>query len=215
MKAILMSIHPKWCEKIFKGEKTIEVRKSRPKLETPFKCYIYCTNPKILGELILCKSKENSLLFGYGSIVGINKGFREAEDELLCGKVIGSFVCDKVDAYTFSNYEAEYRINHADLSATCLNYPDLIGYGKGKTLYGWHITEPRLFDTPKELSEFRKPCVDKYGYCQGCKHGLVVLSSDEEEYALYHGGYYEFFDTVCLNTVSRPPQSWCYVEEQK
>ena len=36
MKAVLMSIKPKWCEKIFSGEKTIEVRKTAPK-ETPFK----------------------------------------------------------------------------------------------------------------------------------------------------------------------------------
>ena len=40
--AVLISIRPKWCEKIIGGEKTIEVRKTRPKLQTPFKCYIYC-----------------------------------------------------------------------------------------------------------------------------------------------------------------------------
>ena len=42
-KAVMLSIRPKWCEKIASGEKTIEVRKTRPKLETPFKCYIYET----------------------------------------------------------------------------------------------------------------------------------------------------------------------------
>ena len=41
MKAVLMSIRPKWCELIANGKKTIEVRKTRPKMETPFKCYIY------------------------------------------------------------------------------------------------------------------------------------------------------------------------------
>ena len=41
--AVLISIRPKWCEKIISGEKTIEVRKARPKLATPFKCHIYCT----------------------------------------------------------------------------------------------------------------------------------------------------------------------------
>ena len=40
-KAVMLSIHPKWCEKIASGEKTIEVRKTRPKLETPFTAYIY------------------------------------------------------------------------------------------------------------------------------------------------------------------------------
>ena len=42
-KAVMLSIRPKWVEKIANGEKTIEVRKTRPKLDTPFKCYIYCT----------------------------------------------------------------------------------------------------------------------------------------------------------------------------
>jgi hypothetical protein len=40
MIAVLISIRPKWCEKIASGEKTIEVRKTKPKLLTPFKCYI-------------------------------------------------------------------------------------------------------------------------------------------------------------------------------
>ena len=35
MKSILISIKPKWVEKIIRGEKTIEVRKSAPK-EVPF-----------------------------------------------------------------------------------------------------------------------------------------------------------------------------------
>jgi predicted transcriptional regulator len=42
-KAVVLSIRPKWCEKIAIGEKTIEVRKTRPKLDTPFKAYIYCS----------------------------------------------------------------------------------------------------------------------------------------------------------------------------
>ena len=54
MKAVLISIRPKWVEKIVSGEKTLEVRKTRPKLETPFKCYIYCTGVKRspLGEYV-------------------------------------------------------------------------------------------------------------------------------------------------------------------
>ena len=73
MKTVLMSIHPKWCEKIFNGEKTIEVRKTAPKVETPFTVYVYQTKHKgksIVSEVL------NSV---YGG-----------------GKAIGSFVCDKV-----------------------------------------------------------------------------------------------------------------------
>ena len=43
MRAILMSIKPKRCEKIFSGEKTIEARNIAPKLETPYKAYAYQT----------------------------------------------------------------------------------------------------------------------------------------------------------------------------
>ena len=42
-KAVLISIRPEWVEKIARGEKTLELRKTEPKLETPFKVYIYCT----------------------------------------------------------------------------------------------------------------------------------------------------------------------------
>ena len=46
MKSVLLSVHPKWCELIAGGKKTVEVRKTRPKIETPFQCYIYATKPK-------------------------------------------------------------------------------------------------------------------------------------------------------------------------
>ena len=41
MRAILMSIRHKWCEKIFRGEKTIEVRKTSPNVKLPIKVYAY------------------------------------------------------------------------------------------------------------------------------------------------------------------------------
>lgn len=197
MKAILMAIQPKWCEKIFNGTKTIEVRKSRPKLETPFEVVVYCSKGQELwgnGEQLWKGIDENEDLETVFTL--------EPNLSRLNGKVIGSFICDEVKEFTFSNYEAEYRINHADLSATCLNYPDLIGYGKGKTLYGWHITEPRLFDEPKELSEFRKPFDCEAGRNMGCWL----------DYCKNHN-----FDCVrrVNKPLTRPPQSWCYVEEQK
>ena len=66
MKAVLISIRPKWCEKIVSGEKTIEVRKTRPKMNPPFKCYIYkCGNGKVIGEF-LCD--EISKINGAGRI---------------------------------------------------------------------------------------------------------------------------------------------------
>ena len=72
-KAVLISIRPEWVEKILNREKTLEVRKTRPKLETPFKCYIYCTNSGV--AMGMCGKH---------------------------GKVVGEFTCNKVTNF-FSN----------------------------------------------------------------------------------------------------------------
>ena len=47
MKSIVISIRPKWVAKILNGEKTIEIRKSKPKEQVEW-VYIYCTKDKDL-----------------------------------------------------------------------------------------------------------------------------------------------------------------------
>ena len=206
MKSVLISIRPKWVEKIVKGEKTIEVRKTRPKIETPFKCYIYCT-------------KDNKTAFNNhnGNMFLSPKGWQDYSE---CnGKVIGEFVCDKIyDFFPFS-MRTGIELFDAPISLekfckeSCLTEQEICDYIGEKDGYGWHISDLKIYDKPKELSEFRKACPDKFQYCEWCKYGSIVLSPDEEEYALYHGGHYDCYDTVCHNIVTRPPQSWCYVEE--
>lgn len=186
MKSVLISIRPQWCEKIASGQKTIEVRKTAPK-EMPFKAYIYCTNQKINGEILLTFDKK---------VEGRNRGFRDKGDIPLAGKVIGEFVCDKIDEYTFSHYEAEYRVNHIEQKAMCLNHPELIRYGVGRTLYGWHISDLKIYDKPKELSEFNRPC-SYAGLCFSCHRAKFTSKGDR----------------VCEAMLTRPPMSWCYVEE--
>lgn len=185
MKAVLISIQPKWVEKIANGEKTIELRKTAPK-EVPFKCYIYCTNAKTIGDIILCKSEESTKLFGYNAVKGINKGFAKKEDIDLKGKVIGEFVCDT----------AEW-MSMRDCDKVCMTLKEAVDYGKGKPLYGLHISDLKIYDKPKELSEFYKPCPTKEkGDCLSCN----CLADND------YGG-------ICTNNLTRPPQSWCYVEE--
>ena len=133
-KAVMLSIRPKWCEKIVNGEKTIEVRKTRPKLQTPFKCYIYCTmdHPYIsisCGELDKLNHRTNT--------VGRCNS-----------KVIGEFTCDRI-------YELA-PLNHApdDVEKqACLTREEIVNYLKG-TGYGWHISGLLIYDQPRELSEF-------------------------------------------------------------
>ena len=88
MKSVLISIKPKWCELIVKGEKTVEVRKTRPKIETPFKCYIYCSH----GYYRTPKERKKSGDFWIGKPINdVSQGRYWGN-----GKVVGEFVCDKI-----------------------------------------------------------------------------------------------------------------------
>lgn len=201
MKAVLMSIHPKWCELIFSGEKTIEVRKTAPKLETPFKVYVYCTKENIGGGYLHTSNHKDRLY------VWSNPDDTEIRVEpegytytaYSCrGKVIGEFVCDKVRDYIPFGLRG-YELPSEWLKKMCLSKEQLDQYGGLKTLHGLHITEPKIYDTPKELSEFRKPCPHEAMPCWICPS----CDLDKDYYNLMQ----------CLNTISRPPQSWCYLEE--
>ena len=135
MKAILMSIQPKWCELIASGDKTVEVRKTKPKLEIPFKVYIYQTKMKWLFTLLRKMQLDN------------------LADRLKMGlgKVIGEFVCDCMTALKADNIVQAYYNNTKD---TCLTDEEIKRYANGKKLYYWHISDLIIYDKPKELSEF-------------------------------------------------------------
>lgn len=155
MNAVLISIQPKWCELIASGIKTVEVRKTKPKLETPFKVYIYQT-----------LHRENN--------------GRTYSD----GKVIGEFVCDKIYAirYSCGSYRCEglTRLeNDRVSSASQLSLYDMRNYLSCNGGYAWHISDLVIYDKPKGLGEF-KHCGVNYHYNP---------------------------------PITRPPQSWCYVEE--
>lgn len=140
-KAVLISIRPKWCEKIVSGEKAIEVRKTRPKLETPFKCYIYCTLPKYPHEDFIATDYPNPQFYGGG-------------------KVIGEFTCDQIYKLETQSPGGSYSVVGEDKPAinrvareSCLGLADMHRYLQSKTGYGWHISNLKIYDTPKELSE--------------------------------------------------------------
>ena len=136
-KAVLISIRPMWCEKIINGQKTVEVRKTRPKMNPPFKCYIYkCGN----------------------------------------GKVIGEFLCDEIiEDRTYGHNEEFYR-------AACMSAYDAAAYAIQSPMYGWHISDLRVYDHPRDPWEFTGLRETKFGLAPG--------------------------------PITRPPQSWRYVEEE-
>ena len=181
MKAVMLSLRPQWCEKIFNGSKTIEVRKSRPYIPTPFTVYVYQTKHK--GGNATVREVLNSV---YGG-----------------GKVIGSFVCDRVRLCIPFGLKG-HLLSQEVYREMCLTKEQLDKYGGLKTLYGWHITEPKLFDKPKELGEFRKPC-NHINDCCTCKEAEFQYDGDELR------------GLICKREIplTRPPQSWCYVEEEK
>lgn len=160
MKAVMISIQPKWVEKIANGEKTIEVRKSAPK-EVPFKAYIYETQ----GQYVKFTHGAHTK-YGYGR-----------------GKVIGEFICDKV--YSIKNRGSSFSVADEEQSVTneiarqsCLYYDDMVSYFGNKDGFGWHISELVIYDKPKELGEFCIPCKIS---CENCKNPLYFECWCEEK----------------------------------
>lgn len=181
MKAVLLSIQPKWCELIASGKKTVEVRKNRPKLETPFKCYIYETKDKHFEH------------------IGVH--YADGQDFIHhIGKVIGEFVCSGIDDFKIPHLWVRQIIRYDLYRESCVPFGNLYEYSNGgrKLLYGWHITDLVIYDKPKELSEFKRPC---NGNCQYCDYALWETTSFVSESKIIG----------CSQKVSAP-QSWCYVE---
>ena len=201
-KAVMLSIRPKWVEKIANGEKTIEVRKTKPKLETPFKCYIYCTRDKHLAfmqnqtgtNLIACMDVDAAIPVG-GAIGN--------------GKVIGEFTCERIVPITYDGGRLWCPTNAAFSPATCLSQTEIIAYiGDKGRCYGWHISDLRIYDTPRELSEFTFAC--RYKNDDGsCPSRRVACSYQKYDYN--PDGSINLVE--CGRTLERPPQSWCYVDD--
>lgn len=191
-RAVLISIRPKWCEKIAIGEKTVEVRKNRPKLETPFKCYIYETQGKSDTPWI---DEDGHMIF---------RGR---------GKAVAEFTCDRINRITHVGYSGSgeklmlraYKADNwielepnFDFSTTCMSTEEIEQYLDGRDGYAWHISKLEIYDTPKVLSKFRRIC-DKGCRCEGC--------------ARYWGNGGNC--GIGSLRIKRPLQSWCYVEELK
>lgn len=158
-KAVLLNIRPEWCEKILSGKKTVEIRKTRPKLEPPFKCYIYCT---LAGSNSLFVNVLNR------DVAAWNRGGWPEKR----GRVIGEFICDDI-----RRIGPEYCVVKEDIesaiSGSCLTVPqvkDYAGWKSGmsyadlKDLYGWNISDLKIYDQPRLLSNFTRLRATKFGY---------------------------------------------------
>lgn len=195
-KAVMLSIRPKWCEKIASGEKTIEVRKTRLKMETPFKCYIYCTSGRPDLNIPISPERLMQDYLDTGSMKSLNCPLGN-------GKVIGEFVCDRIYELETRSPGGSYYVKGEDQPTTndvarqsCLSLRDMHDYLHAQKGYGWHISNLKIYDTPRELSEFHRACPNSW-YCESC--------------AMHWEN-----NGTCGNEslqIKRAPQSWCYVEE--
>ena len=189
MREVLISIQPKWCELIASGKKTVEVRKTRPKIDTPFKVYIYCSEKDYDKVFCIDKFMHRIFLNGNGK-----------------QKVIGEFVCDSIMPYC--RYEIVSGVSEAGFEeltrATQLSRKELYEYCGEKDIYCWHISDLVIYDKPKELSEFFHYCGDN-PKCEGCEaHYYNSTECGTEDYccSVIEG----------CKPLKRPFQSWGYVE---
>ena len=196
MKDILISIKPYWVFLIIAKtmgwnidkEKTVEVRKTCPQDDEWNKIVkIYCTKDK--------KSFNH-----------IPKKYQPFMEKFL-GKVVGEFICDKITSFGFDTYYHTLTHRHGGYnvslgafseqelySKSCLRFADIYEYIGERYGYAWHISNLKIYDEPKELSEFKK--INRK--CWYAELGLAKRDCSKCK------------DENCL--VSRPPQSWCYVE---
>ncbi len=208
MKDVLISIQPYWVFLIIAKimgwnigkEKMVEVRKNHPKAENWNKvAKIYCSKDK-------------------RSFTKIPKEYQPFMEQFL-GKVIGEFVCDKIEHieirhFTVFGHENRYAAvgdnpDHQWLTKSCLSYDEVVHYGEMAPLYGWHISDLVIYDKPKGLDEFIVKsdlgCCNE-GKCRNCHFFDKGNGFNVEDDCT------ATFDTDEYKPLRRPPQSWCYVE---
>lgn len=180
MKSVLRSVKPYWFYLICEGKKKIEVSKTNPQSdEWDSTVYLYC-------------SKDMR------SFSRIPEQHREKYKKYL-GTVGAKFVCYEIEDILYlleSDLVMTFLPKYTSPAGSCLTSEELLQYGKGKPLYGWHIADLKIYDTPRELGEFRTPDKPYHEIIE--RDGSLMLMDG------YESG----------KPLNRAPQSWQYVEEE-
>lgn len=183
---ILASIKPYYYYLIGEGIKKIEVRKS--------------TLKNLPKDIAFYMSKDEK------SFAKIPKEFQEKYRKHF-GKVGMQVICEKIDKYTsllFRGQEFYQNFTTSEEIKANLSLKEMRVYGKGKPIYGWHISDLKIYDKPKELSEFNRPCPITNRDCEKCLYYGKPYTWDFDE---------ETGKIFCTRKVIRPPQSYMFVEE--
>ncbi len=188
MKSVLMNVKPMQCELVAQGRQTVMIKKTRPKLKTPFKCYIYCPEPKGKFDWGLCLDEGR-----VGLLSKSNYSLADRYDlTILSGKVIGEFVCDRIVRFKVFEDDVVQFWNFAQMERSGLTYEQIAEYiGCNNFGYAWNMSDLVIYDKPKELNEF---------------------SRRDTTYDNAFGWAFE--DRPKRVALTRPPQSWCYAERE-
>ena len=184
-KAILLSIRPNWVKLILNKKKIYEIRRQFPKNYVGW-VYIYCTLDTKNGYLQKREipdyfpKHQQEEKYRCVSVESLDKSA-----PILNGKCVARFWCDKVlelrpFSYgghtwwiekTTTNYKQYLQI----LQRSLLTEKQIKDYAKRKNeLFSVVVDKLEIFDTPKELGEFRlyhsyKKCKSKNcSYDGGC-----------------------------------------------
>ena len=105
--------------------------------------------------------------------------------------------------YDVLNIKTHYVSDIENLyKASCLNFDEMFSYlGEGYG-YGWHISDLKIYDKPRELSEFGRGCDAENISEIHCRDCRKLVSFDE------------CCEVMC-KPLNRPPQSYMFVEEVK
>ena len=235
MKAIMISIKPKWCAKIMNGEKTIEVRKNKALANAIQKLidengyadiYVYCSkdDKNILFYQFVNYGDDSEEYYDIAPL----KDLIVENEEVFNGKVAFKFRCYKVEEIKihFLNKQLTYRIasrydyttkslsNSQLKKLSCLSNDEMNNYFKyvyDKNVVGTAIpiSNLEIFDRPKELSEFKRP--------QECWYDDHNMCKEEKCSYYWTERCGEYIETGCSKydgyaTVTKAPQNFCYVE---
>ena len=144
-KAVLISMKPKNVELVLNRYETLEICKTRPLLETPFKCYIYETKARTEADRTSEKGADAGKVYGRGMVVA-------------------EFICDEIKRISIPYPPTQADLDMPIYENSCLSYEQVRSYCKDSDAFFWHISSLKNYDSPEPLSEFARLRETKFGY---------------------------------------------------
>ena len=150
---VMLSIHPEFIQAIKDGYKTIEIRKRVPRLNPPYRCYIYCTKPK---ERVIEWVHDGDDIYGdiyHGKAFPVTSPISDYYGKWIGGKaglVVGEFVCDGIIIYGLDSKSVAEMAQKG-----CVTPKSIHEYaGTNKHLFGMLIGEKTFYQEPLPLQAF-------------------------------------------------------------